>query len=110
MFSPTEEAFADLSMELVFKIKSEPQLLRSFLLYHILQGRLHSWRLGPELTVNSIEGSQLSFRRKRGGGVMVEDVDVIRSDMNATNGVIHVIDKVLIPPSLQVSLSNYPIS
>jgi uncharacterized surface protein with fasciclin (FAS1) repeats len=65
------------------------------LTYHVVPGRITSAQITSDSEQNTVEGSVLTIARN--GGVTVNDATVIQSDVEAENGVIHVIDRVLIP-------------
>ena len=94
VFAPTDEAMAAVPDE----IASDPDLLDQVLRYHVVEGAVTSDQLaaGP---VTTLEGQDLTIGLD--GGVTANDANVITADITADNGVIHVIDSVLIPPSLQ---------
>ncbi|MBG6111929.1 putative surface protein with fasciclin (FAS1) repeats [Flavobacterium sp. CG_9.10] len=97
VFAPTDAAFAGIQSEVdkLLKPESKDQLSK-ILTYHVVSGKMKAADLkdGQELT--TVEGSKLKVMVKD-GHVMVGNAKVTTADINATNGVIHVIDKVLLP-------------
>jgi transforming growth factor-beta-induced protein len=95
VFAPTDAAFAALPPGTLDGLSKEQ--LTTILTYHAIAGRVPSSALkaGPVTTV-----STFSAFVSLGGGVKVNDATVTTADVNASNGVIHVIDKVLLPPNL----------
>jgi uncharacterized surface protein with fasciclin (FAS1) repeats len=97
VFAPTDEAFADIQSEVDELLKPEnKEKLSNILTYHVVSGKAMAADLedGQELT--TVEGSKLKVMMKD-GKVMVGDAEVTTADIEASNGVIHVIDKVLLP-------------
>jgi uncharacterized surface protein with fasciclin (FAS1) repeats/Cu/Zn superoxide dismutase len=97
LFAPTDAAFAALGQGVVdnLLLPANREQLANILLYHVVPGEVYSTDLeaGP---VNAITGD--AFNVTIGETVQVNDATVIEADIRATNGVIHVIDRVLLPP------------
>lgn len=102
VFAPSEEAFAALPAGLLEKLlKPENKaVLAKILTYHVVSGKVLSSDV-KDGAVASVEGSELTFSTT--GGVMVNDAKVITPDVQASNGVIHVIDKVLLPAGIDIA-------
>jgi uncharacterized surface protein with fasciclin (FAS1) repeats len=100
VFAPTDEAFAALpagTVETLLKPENKDQLI-AVLSYHVIPSKVMSGDIaGKEAMVGTVQGSDLDVDATK--GVMVNDATVISADIEASNGVIHVIDKVLIPES-----------
>lgn len=103
VFAPTNAAFDALppgTVEELLLPENEDQL-RAILLYHVVPGNIMSNQLlGQELEVATVMGETVNINGMGGKGVAavrVNDANVIQPDIIATNGVIHVIDKVLLP-------------
>lgn len=97
VFAPTDEAFAAIQSEVDELLKPEnKEELAKILTYHVVSGEMMAADLedGQELT--TVEGSTLKVMVKD-GKVMVGNAEVTSADISASNGVIHVIDKVLLP-------------
>ena len=94
--APTDDAFADLPEGTVEGLLEDIPALTSILTYHVVSGKVESGDLtnGPVATVN---GADVEINLD--DGVKVNDSNVIIPDVQACNGVIHVIDAVLIPPT-----------
>ena len=99
VFAPNDAAFAALPEGLLEKLLLPENIavLTSILTYHVVSGNVMSTDVvaGDAPTV---EGSTLALTTDM--GVMVNDATVIQADVEASNGVIHVIDKVLVPPTV----------
>lgn len=113
VFAPNNAAFAKLPAGTVEALLQDTNKLRQILLYHVVSGRVRSTDLqaGPVATV---QGATVEV--DLADGVKINDAKVIAADVEAGNGVIHVIDTVLLPPddedkpSLVVSFTNGQIS
>ena len=98
VFAPTDQAFADAGIDLAdFDTEAENQTLTDILLYHVVSGDVMSSDLSDALTTDAVNGDKLSFT-VGASEVKVNGATVTAADVDATNGVIHVIDKVLMPP------------
>ncbi|MFG0257783.1 MAG: fasciclin domain-containing protein [Phycisphaerales bacterium JB043] len=98
VFAPTDEAFAKLpegTVENLLKPENLDQL-RSILLYHVVEGRVYSDQAATLRSAGTLEGSEFRIRANR-GTIKINDSKVIGADVDASNGVIHVIDTVLLP-------------
>lgn len=97
VFAPTDEAFAKLPDGTVEALLADKEQLRAVLLYHVLSGRVPSAQITAPIHAKTVNGATLDIRPVA-GGVHVGPARVIQADVEASNGVIHVIDTVLIPP------------
>jgi uncharacterized surface protein with fasciclin (FAS1) repeats len=95
VFAPSDEAFKAVPAKTMDELGKNKDLLKSVLAYHILPGKVASAdvRNGNAKTV---QGADVALA-KSGSFVTVEDAMVVQSDVAATNGVVHVIDRVLVP-------------
>jgi len=99
VFAPTDQAFADAGIDLsAFDTAEEIAALTDILLYHVFSGAVNAADVTDGLTVAMVNGDDATFT-VTDGTVMVGDATVIIADVMASNGVIHVIDKVLMPPA-----------
>ena len=98
VFAPTDEAFSRLpagTLEDLLKPENRDKL-RSILTYHVVSGRVMSSEVVKLRSAKTLNGQSVRIRA-RGGKVQVDDANVIKADIEASNGVIHVIDKVILP-------------
>ncbi|MBY6203058.1 fasciclin domain-containing protein [Maritalea mobilis] len=98
VFAPTDEAFAALpegTVESLLMEENRDQLV-SILTYHVVPGAVMSGDLSDGMTAATVEGSDITITL--GDTVMVNDATVTAADIEASNGVIHVIDSVIMPP------------
>jgi uncharacterized surface protein with fasciclin (FAS1) repeats len=96
IFAPSDEAFKAVPAKTLADLASDKELLKSVLTYHVLAGKVMSAEV-KNSNVKTVQGANLAVA-KAGSFVTVEDALVTQADVLATNGVIHVIDKVLMPP------------
>ncbi len=101
VFAPTNDAFADVDPDILAYLLATPEELTKVLTYHVVSGTVMSTDLsdGDVGTLNSGETVTIDLS----SGVMVNDASVTSPDVEATNGVVHIIDKVLIPENLDLS-------
>jgi len=101
VFAPTDEAFTNALKALGMtpeQLLSNKELLTKVLTYHVVTGKIMAsdvMKLTDGTKVKSVQGSEITIGNS--DGVKVNDANVIKADVEATNGVIHVIDKVIIP-------------
>lgn len=100
VFAPTNEAFAALPKGTLQKLlKPENRdLLRKVLTYHVVSGDLMAKNLRSG-RVATVEGSPVAVQVRQ-GSIRVNNANVVKADVDAKNGVIHVIDRVLLPSDL----------
>ncbi len=99
VFAPTDDAFAALPEGTVDTLLEDPQGdLTQILTYHVVPGKVMSTDLSDGMTAVTVQGAELTFTIKD-GAVYVNDAMVITADIETANGVIHVIDSVLLPPA-----------
>jgi uncharacterized surface protein with fasciclin (FAS1) repeats len=100
VFAPTDEAFAKLpagTVENLLKPENKDKLKR-ILTYHVVSGKVMAADVMKMKTAKSVSGDSITIAA-RDGGVMVNQAKVVKADITATNGVIHVIDTVIMPKS-----------
>lgn len=95
VFAPTDEAFAALPEGTLDALLADPDALAGILAYHVVPGKVMSSDLKNEMLATTVQGSDVTIMTE--GGVMVEEANVVAPDIEASNGVIHVIDKVILP-------------
>jgi len=98
VFAPTDAAFAALpagTVESLLKPENRAKLV-AILTYHVVPGRVTAAQVAGMSTAKTVQGKPLAIRASK-GGVSIDNANVISADVGASNGVIHVIDKVLMP-------------
>ena len=96
VFAPTDEAFAKLPAGTLDTLLKDPAKLKSILLYHVVPGKVLAKDVVTLKSAKSVQGSAITIAAG-GGKVMADKANVIKTDIMATNGVIHVIDAVMLP-------------
>ena len=107
VFAPTDEAFAKLpagTVETLLKPENKA-MLAEVLTYHVVPGRIYSDAALKAGTAKTLQGASASIKA-RDKGVFVNDSQVIAADLDTSNGVIHVIDTVMLPPSKTAAVST----
>ncbi|MGB7377235.1 MAG: fasciclin domain-containing protein [Rivularia sp. (in: cyanobacteria)] len=101
VFAPSDAAFAKLPQDAVQDLlkPENKEVLVKILTYHVVPGRVLSSDLQSG-EVRSVEGGPISVKVDPATGVQVNDATVVQPDIKASNGVIHVIDNVILPPDL----------
>jgi uncharacterized surface protein with fasciclin (FAS1) repeats len=95
VFAPTDAAFAKLPAGTVEALLNDKEKLAQILTYHVVPGKVTAAQVKPG-PVQTVQGQSLEVRAE-GGAVMVDNAKVIQADVMASNGVIHVIDTVVLP-------------
>ena len=98
VFAPTDEAFAKLPKKQVDALLKDKEALRRVLLYHVVQGKVMSSDVVKLRTAKTLQGQNINIR-VRNNVVRINDAKVIKADIVCSNGVIHVIDKVILHPN-----------
>jgi uncharacterized surface protein with fasciclin (FAS1) repeats len=98
VFAPTDEAFAALPEGTVESLLANPEALRAVLTYHVVAGKVTAAEVTSLNQATTLQGSAVEIRT-HDGAVHVGGATVTAADVMASNGVIHVIDRVLLPPT-----------
>jgi transforming growth factor-beta-induced protein len=101
VFAPTDEAFAAVPADTMAALGADPALLSSVLTYHVVPGKVMAADVVNLAAAETVQGEPISIAVD-GESVMVNNAQVTATDIEATNGVIHVIDAVILPESLEV--------
>jgi uncharacterized surface protein with fasciclin (FAS1) repeats len=96
VFAPSDEAFKAVPAKLMAELAADKEMLKAVLTYHVVPGKLMAAD-AKNTNLKTVQGANVGLA-KAGSFVTVEEAMVTQADVGATNGVIHVIDKVLIPP------------
>jgi len=98
VFAPTDEAFAKLPAGTLEALLKDKQKLAAVLTYHVVPGKVMAAQVAPG-PVKTVQGQPLTVSASY-GTVMVNNAKVVKTDIIASNGVIHVIDTVVLPQEL----------
>ena len=96
VFAPTDDAFAKLPEGTVEALLGDIPALTDILLYHVVEGRLYAADVLEQQVLSSLQGSSL-IAKTMDGKAMLNDAEIVITDIFTSNGVIHVIDSVVIP-------------
>jgi uncharacterized surface protein with fasciclin (FAS1) repeats len=100
VLAPTDAAFAKLpagTVEMLLKPENKAKLA-SILTYHVVAGRAFAADVAKATSVKSVQGGAIKITAKN-GKVMANSATIVATDINASNGVVHVIDQVILPPA-----------
>jgi transforming growth factor-beta-induced protein len=98
VFAPTDEAFAALPAGTVYGLLKDPEALAEILKYHVVAGKVMAADAAKLTEAETLQGAPIAISVKD-GKVMINDAEVVSADVEASNGVIHVINKVILPPA-----------
>ena len=100
VFAPTDEAFKKLPPGTVESLLEPKNIdkLRAILLYHVVPGRVRSATARTLTSATTVEGRDVRINLSRNGELRINESNVVKVDVGASNGIIHVIDAVLLPP------------
>ena len=99
VFAPTNAAFAKVPKKTLNMLASNKAMLKKVLLYHVIPGRLPASKVVKMKSATTAEGAKVQFS-VRGKSAFVNESKIAKTDINCSNGIIHVINAVLIPPSM----------
>jgi uncharacterized surface protein with fasciclin (FAS1) repeats len=95
VFAPTDEAFAKLPEGTLESLLADKEKLTAVLTYHVVPGQVMAADVAGLTSAKTLQGGELAISTE--GGVKINGANVVTTDVTASNGVIHVIDTVLIP-------------
>jgi uncharacterized surface protein with fasciclin (FAS1) repeats len=98
VFAPTDAAFAKVPKATLAALAKDKAKLKAVLLYHVVSGKFTAARILTHKTLTTLEGGTLKISTRH-GKVYINTARVLTADVTASNGAIHVINKVLIPAS-----------
>lgn len=98
VFAPNDEAFAQLPEGTVDSLLAEPAKLAQVLTYHVVPGRVTAADAAGLANAPTVQGEDLPLSAD--GGIQVDGARVISADIEASNGIIHVVDRVLLPAGI----------
>lgn len=97
VFAPTDDAFAKLPDGTLEALLKDKQKLAAILTYHVVPGRVTSSDVSKLDSAKTVQGQSVSIRTD--DGVTIDGARVVKADIEASNGIIHVIDTVILPQS-----------
>ena len=99
VFAPTDAAFAALPAGTLEGLLADPAALKKILLYHVVSGAVTADKVLGLTSADSVEGAPIAISIKDGSVYLNGSAKVVTTDVLASNGVIHVIDHVILPPA-----------
>ncbi|GFO18312.1 transforming growth factor-beta-induced protein ig-h3 [Plakobranchus ocellatus] len=110
VFAPNDAAFQQLDPNIKTYLTNHPEDLKEVLLYHIVKKKtVYSIGMRHTITFHTADGKHVNLMIMEdfaSGNIMVNDAKIVAKDISATNGVIHVIDKVLIPVRVLLNMES----
>jgi uncharacterized surface protein with fasciclin (FAS1) repeats len=97
VFAPTNAAFAKVPKKTLNELASNKAMLKKVLLYHVLPGKVPAGKVLKMKSAKTAEGSKVTFS-VRGKSAFVNDSKIITTDIRCSNGIVHAINAVLLPP------------
>ena len=98
VFAPTDEAFAALPEGTLDSLLEDPEALAEILTYHVVSGSVLAEDVVALSSATSVQGEDIAIEVVDGGVVLNGGSNVVATDVKASNGVVHVIDQVILPP------------
>ena len=95
VFAPSDEAFAKLPQGTIENLMKDRERLKAILTYHVVQGKLAAADVARLPTLKTVQGQEIRIDARE--GVKVNEARVVQTDIPADNGIIHVIDRVIMP-------------
>lgn len=108
VFAPTDEAFAALPEGTVEALLQDIDALTAILTYHVVPGAVTAEKVVTLSKAATLNGAEVTITVSGSGGVMIDNANVIVTDIKATNGIIHVIDAVIVPAAAGSSRGEAP--
>jgi uncharacterized surface protein with fasciclin (FAS1) repeats len=99
VFAPTNAAFAKVPKATLNALAKDKAKLKAVLLYHVVKGRVPASKVVKLKSAKTVNGASVKISVKSGKVYLNGSTRVTKTDIMASNGIIHVIDKVLLPPS-----------
>jgi uncharacterized surface protein with fasciclin (FAS1) repeats len=98
VFAPTNAAFAKVPKKTLNKLATHKKMLAAVLEYHVVKGALTAAQVEKKHSLKTLEGAKLTVKVKK-GSVYINQAKVVIPNVKASNGIVHVINGVLIPPA-----------
>ena len=99
VFAPTNAAFAKVPKKTLDDLASDKAMLKKVLLYHVLPGKVPASKVLKTKSATTAEGSKVTFS-VRGKNAFVNDAKITQTDIRCSNGIVHAINRVLLPPAM----------
>jgi len=99
VFAPTNAAFAKVPKSTLTALAEDRAMLRRVLLYHVVKGKVTAAQVVKLTSAKTLAGPPIAIAVRNGGVYLNGTTKVTKADVGASNGVIHVVNRVLLPPS-----------
>jgi len=99
VFAPTNAAFAKVPKATLAALAANPDQLRAVLTYHVAKGRLTARKVVRRTRIRTVNGASIRVSVRRGSVYLNRTTRVTKTNIRASNGVVHVINRVLLPPA-----------
>jgi uncharacterized surface protein with fasciclin (FAS1) repeats len=99
VFAPTDAAFKAVPKATLQKLANDKAALRRVLLYHVVKGNVTAARVVKLRSTKTLAGPPISIRVRSGSVFLNTSTKIVKTDIGASNGTIHVVNKVLLPPA-----------
>jgi uncharacterized surface protein with fasciclin (FAS1) repeats len=96
VFAPTDAAFAKVPKKTLSALAANPDQLKAVLLYHVAKGELRAKKVVKRSSIKTLNGARVKVKVRR-GSVKVNNARIVKANVDASNGVIHAINRVLLP-------------
>jgi uncharacterized surface protein with fasciclin (FAS1) repeats len=103
VFAPTDAAFAKVPKKTLKALGKNKAALKQVLLYHVVKGSVPAKKLVKLRSAKTVEGSKVRIKVRKGNVYLNGSTKVTKTDVRASDGIIHVINKVLIPKDLDLA-------
>lgn len=97
IFAPNDDAFKKLPAEELNKLLADRDKLKQILLYHVVEGKMLAADVVKQSELKTAEGTNAKIKVKENGKVKINGARILKTDILASNGVLHVIDTVIVP-------------
>src|SRR5690606_17378795 len=101
VFAPTDAAFKKVPKATLAALAADPDKLKRVLTYHVVKGRVPASKVVGLKSARTVEGARVRIAVRQGKVYLNSTTRVTKTDVRASNGIIHVINRVLLPPSLR---------
>ncbi|KLK88054.1 hypothetical protein SZ63_03005 [Methanoculleus sediminis] len=102
---PTNEAYSNFSREVLDAITADRDRLTEMIMYHVIQGKLTTHELSRMEAIRTLQGDHLDIAGPP-SAIRLNDAGVIQPDVECTNGIYHVIDRVLLPRAVEARVKR----
>ncbi|WP_301677924.1 fasciclin domain-containing protein [Methanoculleus methanifontis] len=102
---PTNEAYSGFSREVLDAVTTDRERLTGMIMYHVIQGKLTAHELAQMEAIRTLQGDHLDIAGPP-SAIRLNDAAVIQPDVECTNGIYHVIDRVLLPRAVEARVKK----